>query len=239
MSGWDSDDDGLMDIHTKDIGISVSLANVMLNTVSLYKLPLKPVVYNPGSGGSDHGSFWYHDYSAICFSEAYWGDDFNPYSESNEDRIDKFNLEYYHNICKLGIVTLSTLAKEYVVSSVESDILTSWKFSLFQNYPNPFNPSTTISYNIPLSVMLNSFQHLGDSKIPNQLGDNNVIVTLKVYDILGREISTLVNQKQKPGNYEVEFSSHSGEGRNLPSGIYIYELRAGEFFQTKKMLLIK
>jgi hypothetical protein len=65
------------------------------------------------------------------------------------------------------------------------------------------------------------------------------VVTLKVYDILGREIATLVNEEKPAGEYEVEFNSHSGEVRNLPSGIYFYQLQAGDFISTKKMILLK
>jgi Secretion system C-terminal sorting domain len=85
-------------------------------------------------------------------------------------------------------------------------------FVLYQNYPNPFNPSTRIKYEIPTS----SF------------------VSLKVYDILGREIMTLVNKEQLPGNYEVDFN-----GGNLPSGVYLYRLTYGNLTQTKKMILEK
>ncbi len=85
-------------------------------------------------------------------------------------------------------------------------------FSLEQNYPNPFNPKTTIKYQIPeLSF-----------------------VTLKVYDVLGREIVNLVNEEKPIGNYEVEFNATS-----LPSGIYFYRLQAGSFVESKKMILIK
>ncbi|MBS1552396.1 MAG: T9SS type A sorting domain-containing protein [Bacteroidetes bacterium] len=85
-------------------------------------------------------------------------------------------------------------------------------FSLKQNFPNPFNPLTIINY---------------------QLAINNV-VSLKVYDALGIEVVTLVNEKQDPGRYSVEFS---GEG--LPSGIYFYKLEAGDFTETKRMVLLK
>ena len=79
-------------------------------------------------------------------------------------------------------------------------------------YPNPFNPSTTIKYSIP--------------KQSN--------VTLKVFDVLGSEVATLVNKEQPQGNYEVEF-----DGSELTSGIYFYRLQAGDFVETKKMILIK
>ena len=90
-------------------------------------------------------------------------------------------------------------------------------YHLIQNYPNPFNPSTKISWQSPLG----SWQ------------------TLKVYDVLGNEVATLVDGYKPAGSYEVEFNSHSGEGRNLTSGIYFYRLQAGEFIETRKMVLLK
>jgi hypothetical protein len=86
------------------------------------------------------------------------------------------------------------------------------EFTLLQNYPNPFNPTTKINYQIPeLSF-----------------------VTLKIYDILGSEIATLVNEEKPIGSYEFEFDATA-----LPSGIYFYRLQAGSFVETKKMILIK
>ncbi|VAX27112.1 Alkaline phosphatase [hydrothermal vent metagenome] len=93
-------------------------------------------------------------------------------------------------------------------------------YMLSQNYPNPFNPSTKIKYSIPNVEMGHA------PSVRN--------VTLKVYDILGREVATLVNEQQSPGNYEAIFNAS-----HLPSGSYFYQLRAGTFVQTKKMLLIK
>jgi hypothetical protein len=90
-------------------------------------------------------------------------------------------------------------------------------FHLSQNYPNPFNPVTTIKY-----------------KIPGQARDDNLFVELKVYDILGNEVSTLVSEEQPAGAYEVEF-----DGTYLASGIYIYRLSSGDFSASKKLLLIK
>lgn len=92
------------------------------------------------------------------------------------------------------------------------------EYTLFQNYPNPFNPVTKIRYQIP----------------------NNNIVTLKIYDILGREITTLVNEKQKTGVYIVDFDARlHGQGTMLASGVYFYKLAAGNFEQVRKMILIK
>ncbi len=94
-------------------------------------------------------------------------------------------------------------------------------FCLSQNYPNPFNPSTKIRYSIPSNVK-------GEMSI----------VTLKVFDILGNEIATLVNEEKSAGTYEVTFNPESSI-KHPASGIYFYQLRAGEFVQTKKMLMIK
>ena len=107
-------------------------------------------------------------------------------------------------------------------------------FSLSQNYPNPFNPTTTINYSIPQStVILSEAKNLRDfsSQAPR---NDNIQVRLTVYDILGRKVATLVNQIQKPGNYKVEF-----DASKLTSGVFFYQLNAGEFIDTKKMLLIK
>ncbi|MEW6006013.1 MAG: T9SS type A sorting domain-containing protein [Stygiobacter sp.] len=98
------------------------------------------------------------------------------------------------------------------------------------SYPNPFNPTTTIKYSIP-NVMVRQAHH-DNVTLSQSKGDN--LVTLKVYDILGKEITTLVNERQPAGNYEVKF-----DGSNLSSGIYFYKLQSGEFVQVNKMILMK
>ena len=146
------------------------------------------------------------------------------------------------------------------VTSIINTVPVIDKFTLYQNYPNPFNPSTTIKYSIPSSTVISNPQRGERSQNLNNMeifpdGRNDMLkVSLKVYDILGREIVTLVNKHQKPGNYEVEFNCHSGEGGNLTSGVYFYQLTAGasthlsadksgsiieNFVETKKLILIK
>ena len=93
------------------------------------------------------------------------------------------------------------------------------EYKLYQNYPNPFNPTTNIKYSIAEN---------GKSKIENGF------VTLKIYDMLGKIVATLVNEKQSTGIYEVTF-----DGSNLNSGVYFYQLTAGSLKETKKFLLIK
>ncbi|MCF8264400.1 MAG: T9SS type A sorting domain-containing protein, partial [Melioribacteraceae bacterium] len=87
--------------------------------------------------------------------------------------------------------------------------------TLSQNYPNPFNPITTIRYTIPKNL-------------------EKTHVILKIFDILGREVQNLVSEKQSGGEYEVLFNANG-----LPSGIYLYRLYAGDFTETKKLILLK
>jgi hypothetical protein len=102
------------------------------------------------------------------------------------------------------------------------------EFILHQNYPNPFNPTTKVKFSIPTVIASEAKQ--------------SQFVTLKVYDVLGNEIATLVNEELTAGEYEVEFSARGGSTSgiwNLVSGIYFYQLRAGSLIQTKKMILMK
>jgi len=108
----------------------------------------------------------------------------------------------------------------YPIVSVEDELQVVSSFMLEQNFPNPFNPSTKIKFTIPSVIASEAKQ--------------SQMVSLKVYDILGNEIATLVNEELSPGEYEVEFNAI-----NLPSGIYFYQLSSGVFIQTKKMVLMK
>ena len=103
------------------------------------------------------------------------------------------------------------------ITSVDESELSPGNFELHQNYPNPFNPSTKIKYTIPsVGTSLTKF------------------VQLKVYDVLGNEVATLVNEEKPAGNYSVSF-----DARELPSGVYFYKIKAGNFVESKKMILIK
>jgi len=98
-----------------------------------------------------------------------------------------------------------------IVSSVEEEI-NEFDFALFNNYPNPFNPTTRINWQSPVG----SWQ------------------TLKVYDVLGREVATLLNEWKEAGRYSIVF-----DASKLASGVYIYQLRVNDFVASKKFLMIK
>jgi enterochelin esterase family protein len=112
-------------------------------------------------------------------------------------------------------------------SSVDknNDVITK-DFELYQNYPNPFNPTTKIKFSIPNVVRDLSRNNKGDNL--------ESLTSLKIYDILGKEAATIVNEELSPGVYEVEFSANE-----LSGGIYFYQLRIGNFIETKKMVYLK
>jgi hypothetical protein len=110
----------------------------------------------------------------------------------------------------LTLVALAQVGLTTKVSATNDNVLAS--FALKQNYPNPFNPSTTIMFEVPKSS----------------------VVRLSVYDLLGREVSALLNERRDAGVHEVEF-----EGSNLASGVYFYRLQTGDFVQTKKLMILK
>ncbi len=134
-----------------------------------------------------------------------------------------------------GTIYFDNLRVKYPQSatSTENDILEPKTFVLYQNYPNPFNPSTKIKYTIPA---LTSFLSQRE-----RMSEGQVRVILKVFDVLGREVATLVNEEKPAGSYEVEF-----DAKGLSSGIYFYQLNVyntlaggSGFVTTKKMILLR
>ena len=117
-----------------------------------------------------------------------------------------------NNVIKSGFLIDSLFVN--IVTGIDEDngITLPTSYALSQNYPNPFNPSTTIKYSIP--------------KVS--------FVTLKVYDILGREVATLVNEEKTTGNYQVNF-----DASGVSTGVYLYKIQAGSYIQTKKMILLR
>ena len=117
---------------------------------------------------------------------------------------------YMYAAVEIGSIFKRPLSE--LLTNIKSDIIVPNEYSLGQNYPNPFNPSTTIEYSIPKSEL----------------------VTIKIYDLLGKEITTLTNEEKSGGFYSIKF-----DGKYLPSGIYYYQIKAGYFTETKKLILLK
>ncbi|KAF0143121.1 MAG: Carbohydrate binding module (family 6) [Stygiobacter sp.] len=163
----------------------------------------------------------------------YRNDTLNVYSIEKEK--DVFTAEFKRktewtpwNLCAPYLYLQQTKTKTGIEQRDDLPV----EYSLKQNYPNPFNPETTISYSIPVETRhASSLQY----------------VTLKVYDVLGRDVATLVNEYKQPGTYKEKFSVKTPYMASLQSGVYFYQLRVGDpsagsgqgFVQTMKMLLIK
>ena len=123
-----------------------------------------------------------------------------------------FRSDGYENFDGFYVDDLKLVAYEKPTGVENNEITQYLNFELFANYPNPFNPTTTISYQIPVDG----------------------VVKLKVFDVLGREVTTLVDEYKNRGKYNVNF-----EARNLAGGVYIYQIKMGDFIKANKMILIK
>ena len=156
---------------------------------------------------SDSYPFYEEGYAAVYFEEY----DFSPYYHTPEDIIDNYNMDYCREVCKSASATLLKYIFLNPPDDIEDENTLPNNFTLYQNYPNPFNPVTIIKYSIAKTGL----------------------VDLRVYDNLGREVKTLVNQELTAGNYEVEFSADK-----LASGIYYYRLISGSLSESRKMILL-
>ena len=129
----------------------------------------------------------------------------NPYGTWTN--VEDFGVLYAH-----PFMIRTLIYEDSLLTEVEPFITTVNEYVLSQNYPNPFNPSTTINFQLAQSAL----------------------VTIKIYDVLGNEVKTLLNENKPAGNYNVSF-----DASNLASGVYFYELRANDFVSSKKMILMK
>ena len=150
----------------------------------------------------------------------------------------KYRFDIYRDCLYQDVRFIGSIRFDYNLSAVENDAELLSGFKLFDAYPNPFgetsptgNPTTTIKYSIP-AVKIRLDKSGETLSIRRDASQQKTI--LRVYDILGRKIATLVNEIQPPGNYEVSF-----DGSQLSAGIYLYTLETPDFFQAKKMTLVK
>ena len=170
-------------------------------------------IISPVSGSlnqySDSYPFFEEGFAAVYFEE----DDFSSYYHTTDDIISHYNMDYCAEVIKSAGATLLKYMFQNTPTEIDEDVITQpVSINLYQNYPNPFNPSTKIRYEIP----------------------ERSSVTIKVYDVLGNEVYTLVREEKLVGNYKIEF-----DGANLPSGVYFYQIKAGNYVETKKMVLMK
>ena len=124
--------------------------------------------------------------------------------------------------------SLITVVPGTSVSGDQSDEKIPETFILFQNYPNPFNAGTTIRFILP-----------AEDREPKDEGQNKSLVTLKIYNVLGYEVRTLLNEPKQPGFYTVRWEGTDAQGVPVTSGIYLYSLRVGSFEDVQRMALIR
>jgi hypothetical protein len=106
-------------------------------------------------------------------------------------------------------------SNELNINETMQNIVT--EYNINQNYPNPFNPVTTLRYDLP----------------------DDALVNITIYDMLGRQVRTLINETQDAGSRSVIWDATNNEGKPVSAGVYLYQIQAGEFVQTKKMVLLK
>ena len=115
-----------------------------------------------------------------------------------------------------GTLVLTLVGYSYVLGVDESNQLP-FSYALHQNYPNPFNPVTTLRYDLP----------------------ENSLVNIIIYDMLGRQVKTLINQTQDAGYRSIIWDATNDYGKPVSAGMYLYQIHAGEYISTKKMVLLK
>lgn len=186
------------------------------NSVGMYD----SIAVSAGATYSDHDRFWAHNYPAVCLMEYAppWNNGryyrASPLYHTSSDSIGSVNMDLVRRVAQVTVAAAARVAGE-ILTAVDGGAPAAGvpeRPSLFQNYPNPFNPGTAVRYHV-----------LSAGR-----------VRLVVYDLLGREVATLVNGMQAPGYHVVKFS-----GAGLSSGTYIYRLEAGSFVQTRSMILLR
>lgn len=211
MIGWDGNDDGLIEVHTKPINQSIALSDFVTNINSIYSLGLMPSIKNPGTSASDHSSFWNNNYSALLLIEGYYSNDFNPYYHSVNDRISQFNLPYFHKSAKLAIGSLSSLAMANI-TSVENYYGIPEDISAIANHPNPFRNETSV-----------------DIQMAKQ-SDAHVVVL----NSIGQIVKDIYHGRLDEGKYSWILSSD-----NLQPGMYFLVLQTERERRTHKMIIAR
>ncbi len=184
------------------------------------------LIYHAGGSGANFRNTLLDDSGpySVNYGNAQFTGEYMPYkplsSFNNMDPSGNWILDVYNNGTSSGTLEQWTLNVEYGrapigIKNISSEIPKT--FALSQNYPNPFNPSTKIRFSVPADMKRQT-----------------AIVRLVIFDILGREVETLVNEKLTPGTYEADWKASK-----YASGIYFYQLIAGDFKESKKMILTK
>jgi len=215
MIAYDALDSGIVDVYCEDD--ENPLIDIVSSVTHDYEIGLILKFWYI-QGPSDTMPFGFVDNycRTLLLSERFWNYKPNtPYYHTVDDKIVHFNLDYFHEIAKLGIAITGELAMNGLTTEVETETIETIKgYKLFQNYPNPFNERTNIIFYLP----------------------NNDPISLNIYNINGKLVYTLVLKNTNIGIHRISF-----DGANLPSGIYFYYLSSNycDVSRVKKMILLK
>ncbi len=217
MIAWDKNGDNYVDIECKNLSsakqpLMTKLLDMFSTANQLYNINMTLSKYNSTGEYSDHYPFLEKDYPAVLMIEA--SNDFNTEYHKVTDTFSNMNIAYFEKCSKLAICTLAELARTTNALGNEDMVKLPADFALHQNYPNPFNPATVITYRIA----------------------DGGFVKLRIFDAIGREVKTLVDEFQPAGEHSVRFSVAD---KTITSGVYFYTLQAGNRFFTKKMVYLK
>ena len=179
---------------------------------------------NVQTGTENYGYLWWlHDNEGTSYSaRGFGGQVIAVYPEyelvigAQSDIFGSDDINSHYNLLIDRINSIATIFEEYQYHD-DSDVQSSSSFKLYSNYPNPFNPVTTLGYDLP----------------------ENGLVNITIYDMLGNVINNLVNANQSSGYKSIQWNATDNEGETVSSGVYLYKIQAGDFVDTKKMILLK
>jgi len=221
MIGYDGNDDGLFEIHTGFMSESQAIGDLVAANVTNWNLLLESEIYSGSESTerSDHYNFWIWNYPAILIIEDFFDSyDSYPFYHTTEDVLSKLNPDYLLNMAKLSIGSLAVLAEIDSIASgltVEENIPID--FTLYPPYPNPFNPIVNIKYDLPKT------EH----------------VQVTIFDALGNQVKTLVDQKKNEGTHQIIWNSINSNGESVASGVYFVLIKTNNFFDMKKIILMR
>lgn len=218
MTGYDSDNNGIIEIHAGNLAGSQSIANTMQSAITEFGLPLSPQYITSGAtGASDHASFWDYGYPALLLIEDF--QDFTPYYHTTNDLLSTLNFDYFCDNARLAIGTLATLAEldTSTTTNIEPEMLPG-TFQISKLYPNPFNSILNMEIYLPQAQQ----------------------ISISVYNLLGQKIAEVI-----PGKYftsrqhNIQWNMVNSGQQNLASGVYIMEIRSAVASDFRKFVYLK
>jgi photosystem II stability/assembly factor-like uncharacterized protein len=217
MIAYDGNGDDLVEIHAGTLASSQAIGSFMISNVNTFGLTLTTQYLTSNSStASDHSSFWDFGFPAIMHIEDF--QDFTPYYHTTNDLLSNLTLGYFHENARLTIGTLALLAEiDSIANTISENRNFPINFKLEEPYPNPFNPTVNIEYSLTKA-------------------DN---ISLEIFDILGKNIKTILYKNQAAGNYKLAWDGKNSSNHNVASGIYLLKFKTTNKNIVKKLILMR